>query len=171
MRRPEARTVQHASWWLWLLLLPEEQARKCVKTHGHHAQDVMTRRVITVDEDASLEAIADVLEKHRIKQVPVVRDGRLIGIVSRADILHGLAAGQADATPSIDDLTIKQAIEKELVEAGVMAQRVNIIVSGGIVHMWGTVITPAEKEAVGVAADVTVRIVAPNGAYQVVVKY
>ena len=124
-----------------------------MKTHGHHAQDVMTRRVITVGEDASLEAIADVLEKHRIKRVPVVRDGRLIGIVSRADILHGLAAGQTDATPSIDDRTIKQAIEKELAKAGVMAQRVNIIVSGGIVHMWGTVMTPAEKEAVGVAAE------------------
>jgi CBS domain-containing protein len=153
MRRPESEMESHPSWWLSLLLLPEEQARKYVKTHGRHARDVMTRRVITVDEDASLEAIADTLEKHRIKRVPVAREGKVMGIVSRADLLHGLVARQSDAGSSIDDRAIKKAIERALADAGVMGRCLNIVVSGGIVHLWGAVITPDEKEAVRVAAE------------------
>lgn len=153
MRRPETGTIHRSPWWLWILPLPEEQARKYVKTHGHHASEVMTRRVITVDEEASLESIADILEKHRIKRVPVMRDGTLVGIVSRADLLHGLSAWKVGSDPSINDRAIKQAIEDELNEAGVMTRRVKIVVCGGIVHLWGTVITPAEREAVHVAAE------------------
>ena len=155
LHRVESGALRPASWWLQLFLLPEEQARKYVKTHGLRARDVMTRRLITADENTSLEAIADVLEAHRIKRVPIVRDRKLIGVVSRADLLRGLAARQTDTTPSVADRAIKEAIEKELAEAGVMARRVNIIVANGIVHIWGTVITPAEKEAVRVAVEST----------------
>jgi CBS domain-containing protein len=155
MRRQQSGMGHRHSWWLSLLLLPEELARKYVKTHGRHARDVMTNRVITVDEDASLEAIADLLEKRHIKRVPVLRHSKVIGIVSRADLLHGLAARQIDVSSSIDDRAIKEAIEKEMIRAGVMARRLNIVVSGGVVHLWGTVITPDEKEAARVAAENT----------------
>jgi CBS domain-containing protein len=153
MRRPETGTMHPTPWWLWLLVLPEDQARKYVKTHGHHAREVMTSRLITIGENAPLEEIADVLERRRIKRVPVVRDGKLVGIVSRADLLRGLAARQAGTAFSIEDQAIKETIERELAEAGVMARRVKIIVSGGIVHIWGTVITPDEKDAVRVAVE------------------
>jgi CBS domain-containing protein len=153
MRRPESEMEHRPAWWLSLILLPEEQARKYVKTHGRHARDVMTSRVITVDEDASLETVADVLEKHHIKRVPVVRAGIVVGIVSRADLLHGLIARQTGSDPSIDDRAIKHAIEEALTDAGVMGRRLNIVVSGGVVHVRGTVITPAEKEAVRVAVE------------------
>jgi CBS domain-containing protein len=153
MRRPESETVRPASWWLWLLLLPEEQARKYIKSHGHHAHDVMTRGVVTVSEDAPLEAIADVLERHRIKRVLVVREDKLVGLVSRANLLHGLVARQSAPVPTETDLTIKNKIEQEMAEAGVMAERVSIVVTGGVVHIWGTVITPAEKDAVRVAVE------------------
>ena len=153
IRRPETGLERHPAWWLSFLLLPEEQAHKYVKTHGLHAQEIMTTHVITISEDDSLKAVADTLEKHRIKRVPVMRDGQLVGIVSRADLLHGLIARQASTHPSSDDRTVKVAIEKALADAGVMAQRVNIVVSGGVVHLWGTVITPDEKEAVRVAAE------------------
>jgi len=153
MRRPEPEMEHRPAWWLSLILLPEEQARRYVKTHGRHARDVMTSRVITVDEDASLETVADLLEKHRIKRVPVVRAGVVVGIVSRADLLHGLIARQTGPDPSIDDRAIKHSIEEALIDAGVMGRRLNIVVSGGVVHVWGTVITPAEKEAVRVAVE------------------
>ena len=76
MRRSESETEHRRSWWLSLLLLPDEKARAYVKAHGRRAGDVMTHRAITVTEDASLEEIAETLERHRIKRVPVVRDGR-----------------------------------------------------------------------------------------------
>jgi len=153
MRRPESGTERRPPWWLSLILLPEEQAHKYVKTHGRHARDVMTRRVTTVDEDASLETIADALEKHHIKRVPVVRQGNVIGIVSRADLLHGLIALQTGAGASIGDRAIKEAIEKAIIDAGVMNRLLNIVVAGGVVHVSGTVITPDEKEAVRVSVE------------------
>ena len=119
MRRSESDTERRSSWWLSLLLLPEQKAIDYVKTHGHRAADVMTRRVITANDDASLEEVAEILEKHRIKRVPVVRDDKLVGIVSRANLLHGLVARQTGAKPSTDDWKIKAAVEKNLANAGV----------------------------------------------------
>ena len=75
MRRPETGTMHPTPWWLWLLVLPEDQARKYVKTHGHHAREVMTSRLITIGENAPLEEIADVLNlspsrtRHLFKEV------------------------------------------------------------------------------------------------------
>lgn len=105
----------------------------------------MTRRVITVDEDASLETIADVLEKHRIKRVPVARQGKVMGIVSRADLLYRLVGRQTGAGSPIDDQAIKDTVERGLADTGVMGRRLNIVVSSGIVHLWGTVITPMKR--------------------------
>ena len=152
MQRSESETERKPSWWLSLLLPPERRAIDYVKAHGRRTGDVMTRQVITVNEDASLEDIAELLERHRIKRVPVMRGDRLVGIVSRANLLHGLVAGRNES-PSADDRKLKAAVEKNLSEAGVRAQLLNIVVSGGVVHVWGVVVTPAEKTAVRAAVE------------------
>ena len=102
MRRPESETVRPRSWWLELMETPEDRASQYLKSHGLTARDVMTREPITVAEDTPLEEIAMLLEQKAIKRVPVLRDGKLVGIVSRADLLHGLVAraGQARAGPA-----------------------------------------------------------------------
>jgi len=153
MRRSDSDTERRPSWWLSFLLFPEEKAISYVKTHGRCARDVMTREVITVNEDATLEEIAETLEKHRIKRVPVVCDGKLVGIVSRANLLHGLVAHQIGASPSADDRKIKAAVEMNLAEAGVRTGLLNVVVSGGVVYVWGVVATPQEQAAVQVAAQ------------------
>src|SRR5688572_20006312 len=71
---------------------PAERAGRFVKSHGLHAQDAMTRPVLSVSEDVDLDEVATLFEAHRIKRAPVVRDGRLVGIVSRANLMHGLVA-------------------------------------------------------------------------------
>ena len=114
MRRTESKTERQPSWWLSLLLLPKRRAIDYVKAHGRRTGDVMTREVITVNDDASLEEIAELLERHRIKRVPVIRGGRLVGIVSRAYLLHGLVAGRTAGGPSADDRELKTAVEKTL---------------------------------------------------------
>ncbi len=78
-------------------------ARNYVKSHGLRARDVMTRSVVTVDEGASLEKIAEVLESKHIKRVPVLRDDALVEIVSRADFLRGLAAESTPGILSVND--------------------------------------------------------------------
>lgn len=153
MRRPEIGTERHPSWWLNLLAAPEERALTYVKTHGGHARQIMTRSVVAVGEDATLEEIAELLEKHHIKRVPVIRDGKLVGIVSRADLLHGLVARRVSPTVSASDETIRKAVESAIANAGLRSQFLSVIVAGGVVHLWGAVESVEEKQAAAVAAE------------------
>jgi CBS domain-containing protein len=153
MRRTEIGTDERESWWLALLADPEDEALEYVRTHGSRARDVMTRSVITVGEDATLREVAAVLEHNRIKRVPVVRDGKLVGIVSRANLLQGILTAKGDHTAPGDD-AIRATILKRLREdAGVRGGLLNVTVSDGIVHLWGGIRSQAEREAVHVVAD------------------
>ncbi|WP_339635934.1 CBS domain-containing protein [uncultured Sneathiella sp.] len=153
MRRSETGTDRHPSWWLSLVASPEERAINYIKSHGGHARDIMTSDLISVNEDASLEEVAKTLEKHRIKRLPVLRNGKLIGIVSRADLLRGLIAFRAGRSSSTDDEAIRAAVEAELSEADIRREFVSVVVSGGIVHLWGAVESDAEKRAASIAAE------------------
>lgn len=155
MRRPETATQEPRSWWLSLLGGPEDAAREYVKTHGRRAADVMTRPVITVAEDTAVVAIARVLEERRIKRVPVVRDGRVVGIVSRADLLRGLASRTpTEAVRSVDDQTIRERVLEALrVSEVVPLAGVNVVAVDGVVHLWGCVDTDDQRRACQLAAE------------------
>ena len=155
MRRAESGTERRPSWWLHLFSSSQEHARDYVKSHGRHAQDVMTRSVVSVGEDAPLDEIAATLEKHRIKRVPVVTDGKVVGIVSRANLLHGLVATKSAPARSADDEAIRGAVLQAVKDAGVRSSFINVIVSGGVAHLWGAVENKAEKDALRVAAENT----------------
>ncbi len=156
MRRPEIETERHRAWWLGLVADRGESAEQYIKTHGTHAEDVMTRDVVSVGEDTTLGEIAQVLEERRIKRVPVVRDGKVIGIVSRANLLHGLAAGKQGtaASASTDDRTIRDAVTAELEGKGwVTHGSLNVVVSDGVVELWGWVESDQERKAIRIAAE------------------
>ena len=155
MRRPETGAARHPSWWLRLLAEPETSARDYVKSHGLNARDVMTRDVVTIAEDASLEDVATLLEGYRIKRVPVVRDGKVVGIVSRANLLHGLVARGPGTAPSLDDRGLRDALDKAVADTGIRKEFINIVVNDGVVRLWGAVETNAEKQALRVAAEGT----------------
>ena len=154
MRRRENETERHRSWWLNLLVGPADQARDYVKVHGHTAEDVMTRDVVTVGEDTPVGEIAEILEKRRIKRVPVVREGKVVGIVSRANLLHGLAAhkDQISVAPSSDDRTIrKQVMELVAREGWITHGSLNVLVTDGAVELWGWVDSEEERKALKIA--------------------
>ena len=151
MRRRETGAERKPSWWLSLLTTAKENAEAYVKAHGQYAKDVMTRDVITVAEDTPVGEIAEILEKHRIKRVPVVHRGKVVGIVSRANLLHGLIV-QKPKPASRDKAGLRMAVLDELHAAGVYSM-VDVVVSEGVVHLWGAVETAAEKEALRVAAE------------------
>lgn len=153
MRRPESATERHPSWWLGFITAPDEQARAYTKSHGRKAKDVMTRNVVTVSEDASLDEIATLLERNRIKRVPIVRDGKIVGIVSRANLLHGLATGAGSPPASANDAQIRENLTRALEETGIRTQYINVVVSDGVARLWGMVETGAQKEAARVAAE------------------
>ncbi len=156
MRRAETGTEWHRSWWLSLTAGADDLAREYVKSHGRRADDVMTREVITIAEDMPAGEIAGLLERRRIKRVPVVRDGHLVGIVSRADLLRGLAAQppRPEAQSSADDRAIRAQLLGELrTSRWASPALINVIVQDGAVHLWGLVRTEEEHQALRVAAS------------------
>ncbi|ODV12983.1 MAG: hypothetical protein ABT20_03180 [Rubrivivax sp. SCN 70-15] len=152
MRRPEIEGQRHPSWWLSLVADPVAEAIEYVKARGGRAREVMTRSVVSVDEAASLEQIAALLEKHGIKRVPVLRDGKLVGIVSRADLLRGIVVRQDAPQPAADDAALRERVAAEINASGVRSEFINVIVSGAVVHLWGATHSQAEREAARVAA-------------------
>ncbi|TDR55886.1 BON domain-containing protein [Halomonas ventosae] len=152
MRRVENDTDQHKSWWL-KLFSGGGNAVDYVKSHGRKASEIMTPHPLTIAEDEPLHHIASLLEKRRIKRVPVVRDGRLVGIVSRSNLLRGFSVSRQPAAGG-DDRAIRDAILKEVDQnTGVMVDRLNIIVADGKVQLWGLVDSKEQRQAVQVAAE------------------
>ena len=145
------------SWWLDTVGSDEELARDYVKSHGRTARDVMTREVITATDTTELADIANLLETKRIKRVPVIRDGKLVGIVSRANLVRALAAAgsRLTADTATDDSTIRQRLLTELQgQEWVHTWASDIIVRDGIVHIWvSDDRPPEEREALRVAAE------------------
>jgi len=158
IHRVEAGTERHRSWWLDLLTGRETLAHEFVMSHARKAVDVMTRPVISVTPDTPLGEVASLLEKHRIKRVPVAVNGKVIGIVSRANLIQALVnLGRAKATEtSVDDLTLHSNILEQLrSKPWIDPSTINVVVNGGTVELWGIVTSEAEKNAIRVAVEVT----------------
>ena len=156
MRRPETGTERRRSWWLDFVTDAETMARDYAKTHGQRAVDVMTRHVVSVTEDAEAGDIASLLETHHIKRVPVVRQGKLVGVVSRADLLRALVAAPpaAGQTAVPDDRTLHDAILTKIrAEPWANAVMLNVVASGGEVELWGFVTSEEQRAALRVLAE------------------
>jgi CBS domain-containing protein len=141
------------SWWLDLLASSQTRAEAYLKGQGRLAWDVMTRSVISVTPETPLPEIARLLEARRIKRVPVLRDGELVGIVSRADLLRGFAL-QPSPDASADDRALRKRLTVEFERSGVTSYPyVNVVIRDGAVHLWGIVRTREEAEALRLAAE------------------
>jgi len=144
------------SWWLRMLCDPGAEAEHYAKVHGRTVRDVMTEDIISIDEDMSVAAIARLLETKRIKRVPVLRQGKLVGVVSRADVLRSLAAGpERPVSPAAaDDEVLRKAVLDELRQTDwAPTANLNVMVSDGVVSYWGFVDSPAQEKALRIAAE------------------
>lgn len=155
VRRAEIDTETRRSWWLALFTSPEEKQARYVKEHGRTAEQVMTRKVLSTSEDAALGEVAGLLERHGVKRLPVMRDGKVVGVVSRANILQGLAS--APPPPSgdrKDDREIREAVMRAFAdEAGIAGEMINVVVRDGVVQLWGTAANDTAERAAVVAAE------------------
>jgi CBS domain-containing protein len=155
LRRAETGTERKRPRWLELLLGSGPLARDYVRSHARRVDEVMTHDVETVAEDAQLGDIVTLMEKHRIKRVPVVRDGRIVGIVSRANLLRALAgvAAEIPAGPQSDE-TIREGVLAELGRQSWGPRNlIDVIVRNGVVELWGAVVEPDQRNAARVAAE------------------
>lgn len=156
IRRVEIGTDKPLSRWAALILEPGEQATRYLKTHGRTARDVMTSEVVTVDEETPLGEVAELLERKHIKRVPVVKKGKLVGILSRANLLQSLAVLKPAKTVTADDEVIRRHILESLdLEVGISSSTINVLVDDGVVHLWGAVGSEEQRRAVVVCAEGT----------------
>ena len=151
----ERRTERRRSRWLDSLAGDRDLARDYIKSHAGKVADIMTRKVITVEETAALADVANLLETNKIKRVPVLRAGKLVGIVSRANLVRALAAIPSQPVADGDDHAMRAKLLAELGNqewAHVWAA--DIIVRDKVVHLWFSDDRSAEeRHAVRVAAE------------------
>lgn len=156
MYRTEIGTVPGKSWLARLLADDAVMARDYIRAHSHRVADVMTKNVVTAEEGTSLGDIAALMQRHRVKRIPILRDGRIVGIVSRGNLLQGLLAREPSASDSpADDDRLRSVVVAELAKRGWASslQPTNVVAENGIVHLWGYVGSSAVKDAHRIAAE------------------
>ena len=153
LRRGELGTARRRPKWLEFLLGPGRLADEYVHTSGRKVGEVMTSDPSTVTEDDFLETVVKLMERRRIKRLPVMRSGRLVGIVSRANLMHALASIARETPPaSGDDAAIRDRILTALAQQQ-WAFAVNVVVKNGVAEVWGTIMDEREREACIVAVE------------------
>jgi CBS domain-containing protein len=158
IRRAETGTERRRSWWLEALIGSRSLAADYVKSHALKVADIMTREVVTAALDTPLRDIATLMEKNSIKRLPIVKNGKVIGIVSRANLVQALASRwkRSEQRPAVDDLTIREEVMARLdAEPWTRFNSVNVIVQDATVELWGIVDSETAKQAARVAAEIT----------------
>jgi len=153
LRRGELGTSRRRPKWIEFLVGPGRLASEYVHQSGRKVAEVMTPNPLTVGEDDSLETVVQLMERRRIKRLPVMRGGRMVGIISRANLMHALASiARETPTTTIDDATIRDRILEALAEHH-WAFGVNVVVKDGVAEIWGTIMDERERQGCIVAVE------------------
>jgi CBS domain-containing protein len=154
LRRAETGTQRKRARWIEFLM-SGRLATEYVQTSGRKVGDVMTPDVRTVTEDAPLEDIVHLMERHQINRVLVVRDGKLVGIVTRANLLHALATVAAETKPGpASDTSVRERLYADLkAQPWAPVGLINVVVRNGVVHLSGTLLDERHRGAIRVAAE------------------
>jgi CBS domain-containing protein len=155
LRRPETGTLHTQPRWLEFLMGPGAVAEDYARSHGRKVAEVMTRNVKTVDEATQLKDVVALMERHHIKRVPVLRGKKLVGIVTRANLLRALVSYMHPATsPASGDAAIRETILRELnTERWAPVATIDAIVRQGVVTLSGFVLDERQREAVKVLVE------------------
>lgn len=157
MRRRELGTEKNRSWWLKVFATDDMLANDYVKARARTVADIMSQPAISVTEEAPIAEIVELLDRHRIKRVPVTRDGRVVGIVSRVNLLRAFAsAPDRPLSPACDDNAIRESLLAELNgQPWWSGYLINIVVVDATVHLWGYIDSEQRRKAIRVAAENT----------------
>jgi CBS domain-containing protein len=157
LMRAELGTEKKRSRWLDFLFGPGRSASEYVSSHGLKVGEVMTRSPIVCPPTASLEAVVGVMTEKRVKRVPIVAEGRLVGVVSRADVLRALSgafAAQPASAEATADADLARSIEAALArESWAPRSSISIEAKEGAVVLWGTILDERQREAIRVVVE------------------
>jgi len=155
LRRAETETQRRRPRWLECLIGPGRLADEYTRAHGRKVSEIMTADPLTITEDTPLDEIVRLMEKRQIKRLPVVRDQQVVGIISRANLVHALASVARDIRPtSAGDQAIRDRILAELAsQSWAPIALVDVLVRDGVVELWGMITEERERKAIVVAAE------------------
>jgi CBS domain-containing protein len=154
IRRVEIGTERKRSLLLKFILGAGKSADDFVHEHGSKVSEIMSTGPVTVTEDTPLAAIVDLMEKKHVRRVPVLRNGRIVGIVTRANFLQAVASlARHVPDPTADDDHIRDRIIRAMERAEWSPIGLNIIVHDGIVHLSGVITDERARQVAIVAAE------------------
>jgi CBS domain-containing protein len=154
IRRAEIGTQRKRGPWLTFLVGPGRAATDYVHEQGRNVGEIMTSDLLTVTEDATLEAIVEVMEKNHVKRLPVLRGEQLVGIVTRVNLLRAVANLARDVPdPTADDDHIRNRVFAAIEKTDWAPIALNVTVRDGIVHLGGVISEERSRQAAVVAAE------------------
>ena len=155
LRRRETKTERRRSRWLEFLMGPGRMAAEYAHSHGSKVSEVMSTDLHTVEEDATLDDIVQLMERYHIKRLPVMHAGKLTGIVTRSNLMHAMVSLARTAPPvSEDDAAIRERMLTEMQrQAWAPASMVDVVVRDGVVELWGSIFDERQRDALKVAAE------------------
>jgi len=163
MHRAEAGTERRYSWWLRPFVSDWAAADNYARAHASKVADIMVRDVITATPETPVQEIAAILEKNRIKRVPIVKNGQVVGIVSRANLIQAVASHRELLEVPLSDTEVRNTLLDHLKHQGwAHTSLLNVIVNGGVVDLWGFSESEAERKAIRIAAEQTPGVCAVN---------
>lgn len=157
VRRAELGTEKKRGGWLAFFTGTATMAQEYIRSHASKVSDIMTPGVVAVSPETPLAEIADLMEDRHVRRVPVVDGGKVVGIVSRANLLRAWASLPSKSTvATADDTAIRTTLLEELAKQNWTRRPENsVVVSEGVVHLWGLAATEEEKRALELAAERT----------------
>ena len=155
LRRRETHTERRRSRWLEFLMGPGRIAAEYSHSHGRKVSEVMTPEVQTVNETAALEDIVELMERKRIKRVPVMCGDQVVGIITRSNLMRAMVSLAREAPPAAaDDAAIRARLLAEIDrQQWAPAATVNVVVRDGVVELWGLIVDERQRDALKVAAE------------------
>ncbi len=157
LHRAELGTEKKRKWWLRVLSDSNQLARDFTQSHGQYARDVMARYVVTTRADADLAEVAEVMDSHRIKRLPVISDGKLVGVVTRGDLVKALARADVKrSSRKLDNSAVHSALHKRMQhQPWLNASLLSVSVQDGKVELAGFVESSEQAKALRVLAEET----------------
>ena len=155
LRRSETKTEHRRSRWLEFLMGPGRIAAEYSHSHGSRVSEVMTAEVQSVNETAPLEDIVELMERKRIKRVPVLCGGHVVGIITRSNLMQAMVSLAREAAPAAaDDAAIRRQLLAEIQKQDwAPLATINVVVRDGVVELWGLIVDERQREALKVAAE------------------
>ncbi|MHC2465242.1 CBS domain-containing protein [Bradyrhizobium embrapense] len=154
LHRSELGTERKRNWLMTFILGPGKWAEDYVFEHGRKVSEIMTRAPVTVAEDAQLTTVVELMETNNVKRLPVVRGGKLVGIITRSNLLRTVASlARGVPAPTENDDRIRRRILDEIEHNAWCPLGLSVIVRDGIVHLSGLITESRFRKAAIVAAE------------------